>query len=143
MKTRPRSKLDQGLAKLLKEKRVVIGYLRSRGPKDQATSRGRPVGVTLVWKANNQQLKVGWTKHNPNDPYDRGEGFRRALSRGVPLEQLGVLLRTPWVGPVAELKAVVQETLERAQRYFTPRAEPRAEKPKADKPRAPRRRAKK
>jgi hypothetical protein len=115
------SKPDRGVTQLLAQRRLVIEYLRVPGdPGTTGKTRGRPTGVVLVWKANDGTLKLGWAKHNPKDPYDRREGLRRALARGRRLVDVAGELETPWPGPgpTAEIKPVIESTIQRALRYF-------------------------
>lgn len=129
---------ERGVRKLLKERRLVIEYARERQPSDPPESRGRPVGVVLVWRANNGKVKVGTASHNPKDPYDQEQGYRIALARGVDVEDMLLKLKLPWSQSAKRLKPVVERAISRAIEYFKgPKPKPESAPPAPSEPSAP------
>jgi hypothetical protein len=52
----------------------------------------RPQGLILVYRANNGDIKVGFSKCHPNDRWDRKQALIVAFQRAVPVKEAGSLL---------------------------------------------------
>ena len=108
---------------LLKDHRAVLQYVRTlKGVNGERTDkkrpRGRPVGLVIVWQANNGRLKVGYSKQNRVDRWDRDEGLKTALRRAVFVDDEDAVDDLLQKAPTG-LPAVILRTIRQARRYFT------------------------
>ncbi len=61
---------------------MLVQYIRDR--------KQRPVGVVVAYRSNQGLVKVGYSKCNPEDHFDKREGLNMALKRAVPVDTASV-----------------------------------------------------
>jgi hypothetical protein len=93
---------------LIEQRRVVIKYVRDR--------ERNPVGVVLVYKANNGIIKLGYSKCDRFDRFNQKTGLYIAFKRAFPLDELA---EEDFAFMPTAVVQVARETVKKARRYFS------------------------
>ncbi len=109
------------------KRRPFIRYLRDE--------KRHPIALAVFFKSNRDDIKFGWSKWNPHDPFSKAEGLKVALRRSRPVGEMAAELygieddvniaraNGRPEPALACIPAFVRETYVMAKRYFegTPR----------------------